>query len=76
MGASEGKETYEETSTNRTTDSNHLKVAGLHLLLEKRIVVGNIVGDILTVNHKTPGVMLARGRRTAKEWEISVDALI
>ena len=48
-----GRDTHEETRTDGATDSNHLQVTGLHLLLEERIVMGDKLGGNVTMSHET-----------------------
>lgn len=48
-----GENTHEETRTDGATDSNHLQVTGLHLLLEQRVVMGDKLEGNVTVSHET-----------------------
>lgn len=58
------KRTYEKTSTDRTTDSNHLQVARLHLLLKERVVMGDeLDGDVTVGNETTVLISFGPGDR-------------
>lgn len=47
------RRTHEETSSDGTTDGNHLQMPGLHLLLEERVVILLELGWDVTVSDKT-----------------------
>lgn len=55
------RETYKETSTDRSADRNHLKVARLHLLLQERVRCTDEFGRSVTVNDETPACQRCHG---------------